>query len=264
MIGTIWLAYFEGNARRDCVAVPSLCGEVPPMLRAPLSLSLGRFQLGEAAGGKLHDDMPTHPDPVLDAATRRAVQLYIEEEWRHARELASIIHVLGGELQTAHWTNGAFTACRRLLGLRTKMLTLAVAEVVGIVYYRALASGVGSPALAVALRRIADEESHHLDFQAAFFQRALARLPKGLRTPYRWLLRSIMFAILAAALLVLLLDHGRVLREVRASAHGVVSASWRELASRRFLQPEPPAPTGHGLVRRLPEAAPSTAAPPLA
>lgn len=240
MFGTTWLAYFEANARSDHAPANTLCAEVPPDLRAPLARSLGRFQLGESAGGKIHDEMPTHPDRALDRATRRSVQLYIEEEWRHARELALVIRSLGGKLQTAHWTNGAFTACRRVLGLRTKMMTLAIAEVVGIVYYRALANGIGSPALATSLRRIAAEESLHLDFQAAFFDHALGLAPAWLRTPYRWLLRALMFAILAAALGVLLLDHGGLLRRAGAKAPELVRASWRELARRRFLEPAVP------------------------
>src|SRR6186713_2844198 len=196
MIGTTWLNYFEGNSRRDCAPAASLRVEVPQALHAPLALSLGRFQLGESAGGKIHEEMPTHPDSALDAETRRSIQLYIEEEWRHARELAMLIRALGGQLQTAHWTNGAFTACRRILGLRTKMMTLAVAEVIGIVYYRALADGVGSAALATSLERIANEESRHLDFQAAFFEHALSRSPPWLRAPYRWLLRAMLLGIL--------------------------------------------------------------------
>lgn len=235
MFGTTWLAYFEGNARPDCPPGAELCAEIPATQRAALAVSLGRFQLGESAGGKIHEDVPTHPDPALDADTRRAVQLYIEEEWRHARELALIVQALGGKLQTAHWTNGAFTACRRLLGLRTKMLTLASAEVIGIVYYRALARGMGSPALAVALRRIAAEEGRHLDFQTAFFEHALSRLPRWVATPYRWLLRAQVLGILGAALLVLWLDHGRVLRTARARASQLLNASWQELAARGFL-----------------------------
>ena len=264
MFGTTWLAYFEGNARRDCAPAATLRAEVPRALCGPLVQSLGRFQLGESAGGKIHDEMPTHPDQALADGTRRAVQLYIEEEWRHARELSLVITALGGELQTEHWTNGAFTACRRILGLRTKMMTLAIAEVVGIVYYRALANGVGSPALAVSLRRIADEESRHLDFQAAFFQHAIALLPAWQRTPYRRLLQAMMLAIFAAALLVLLLDHGRVLRLAKADARGVVSASWRELSGRRFLQPALPALPARSPAHRFRRAAPSTVAPPLA
>jgi hypothetical protein len=264
MIGTTWLAYFEGNTRSDCAPAAALGAEVPRALRGALALSLGRFQLGESAGGKIHEQISTHPDPALDDGTRRAVQLYVEEEWRHARELALIVEALGGELQTAHWTNGAFTACRRLLGLRTKMMTLAIAEVIGIVYYRALAGGVGSPALAVALRRIANEESRHLDFQAAFFEHAVLLVPTSRRTAYRRILQALMCAVLVAALLVLLLDHGRVLRQANADLLGLIRASWRELSSRRFLRPALPTPCARGPARRFPPAAPSTAARPLA
>lgn len=235
MLGTIWLAYFEGNARDDRAPDAGLATELPRELHAPLAESLGRFQLGESAGGKIHEDVATLRDGALDPGTRRSVQLYIEEEWRHARELALIIHALGGKLQTAHWTNGAFTACRRVLGLRTKMMTLAIAEVVGIVYYRALASGLGSPALAVSLRRIANEESQHLDFQAAFFDRALTLTPPLVRSPYRWLLRGLMLAVFFAALLVLLLDHRGILRRAGVTPRAFCTASWHELASRRFL-----------------------------
>lgn len=236
MFGTNWLAYFESNARKDRAPRPSLRAEVPPALRESLAVSLGRFQLGESAGGKIHEEIATHPDRALDAPTRRSVQLYIEEEWRHSRELAMVIRALGGKLQSAHWTNGAFTACRRILGLRTKMMTLAIAEVIGIVYYRALASGIRSQALAESLRRIANEESQHLDFQAAFFDHAVSLCAAPWRSPYRWLLRGSMFAIFGAALLVLLLDHGRVLRRAGATTRGLVTAAWRELACRHFLQ----------------------------
>jgi len=236
MFGTAWLGYFDGNVRRDCAPAAGLRAEVPGDLRHALAVSLGRFQLGEAAGGRLHEDITTLRDASLDPPLRRSVQLYIEEEWRHSRELASIIRELGGELQTAHWTNAAFTACRRILGLRTKMMTLAIAEVIGIVYYRALASGVRSAALATSLRRIANEESRHLDFQADFFDHAVASTPRLLRPPYRGLLRGLMHSIFIAALGVLLLDHGALLRRVGAARAALCRAAWRELASRRFLE----------------------------
>ena len=236
MFGTAWLGYFEGNVRDDRAPAASLSAEVPRDLHAALAVSLGRFQLGEAAGGKLHEDMATEGDAALDAPLRRSIQLYIEEEWRHSRELALIVTGLGGELQTAHWTNAAFTACRRILGLKTKMMTLAVAEVIGIVYYRALARGVGSASLAASLGRIADEEAVHLDFQAAFFDHVIARSPRRLRGVHRWLLRGLLRLIFVAALAVLLLDHGHVLRRSGAQMSTLTRAAWRELSTRRFLE----------------------------
>jgi hypothetical protein len=235
MFATAWLAYFEGNARCDRLATSSLGSEVPRALWAPLALSLGRFQLGEAAGGRIHAEMSEPNAGRLSAPARRSVQLYIEEEWRHSRELASIVLELGGELQRAHWTNSAFTACRRLLGLRTKMMTLAVAEVIGIVYYRALARGVGSPMLADSLERIADEEARHLDFQAAYFEHVLDATPRLLRPLRRGLLFALLLAIFGAALAVLLLDHGALLRRVGGRSRALQRDAWAQLAERRFL-----------------------------
>src|SRR5687768_1192810 len=126
MLGDTWLTYFEQNTRAEYIAEPGLKSEVSASLQALLIESLGRFQHGEAAGGRIHAEIAQHPDRALDLGTRRAVQLYIEEEWRHARELASIICALGGHTQHEHWTNDAFTFARRILGLRTKLMTLAV------------------------------------------------------------------------------------------------------------------------------------------
>ena len=130
------------------------------------------------------------------------------------------------------------------------MMTLAIAEVIGIVYYRALADGLGSPALATALRRIASEESRHLDFQAAFFELAIARQPAFWRTPYRWLLRVQMLAILTAALGVLLLDHGALLRRAGATRRALTRGAWRQLKARKFLAIDATEAQGAGSGRR--------------
>lgn len=77
---TNWLAYFKGNMRSDRAPNPALSHELSAELHAPLARSLGRFQLGESAGGRIHEEITQHPDRALDAPTRRAIQLYIEEE----------------------------------------------------------------------------------------------------------------------------------------------------------------------------------------
>ena len=55
MIGTTWLAYFEGNARRDCAPAAALCARGAARAAGAVGASLGRFQLGESAGGKIHE-----------------------------------------------------------------------------------------------------------------------------------------------------------------------------------------------------------------
>lgn len=116
------------------------------------------------------------------------------------------------------------------------MMTLAVAEVVGIVYYRALAASLGSPALSTVLARIAGEESRHLDFQAAFFERVLRLTPRWAREPYRWLLGALMVSLLVAACVVLWVDHRALLVRVELAPRALVAQARRELDSRGFLR----------------------------
>jgi hypothetical protein len=115
------------------------------------------------------------------------------------------------------------------------MMTLAIAEVVGIVYYRALARGLDSPALALSLERIANEEALHLDFQAAYFERVVAVTAWPLRAAHRLLLRALMLAILSLAVAVLWADHGALLRRAGVRLAQVIGRSWHELRSREFL-----------------------------
>lgn len=224
-----WLTAFERN-RRDPELVRGACGaELDPELRRLLLRSLQSFQLGEAGGGRIAQEVLTSRDPALDPALRQAVRLYVREEGRHAAELAGLVHALGGELLTEHWTNRLFRRCRRVLGLRTKLITMAVAEVLGIVFYERVGGHVDCASVRAALLRIARDEQRHLDFQSALFARVLGRLPGVLRVPYAAWLALELGLILGAALLTVWVEHACLLRRLGCDFHGLVRASLSEL-----------------------------------
>ncbi len=227
-----WLAYFSNNQRAD-TSIEGPCGAaVPTEVRAELADSLARFQLGEASGGRIASEVETAPDPALDAASRRAIQLYVREEGRHARELLMLLRALGGQSLTQHWSSDWFRRVRRCLGLRTKLLTMAAAEVVGIVYYAALRDRVPCATLQRTLGVIAQEEERHLDFQAEWFARAIARAPRLLR-PLCALGIALRFGlILSAAVLSVLVDHRQVLAALQVRRVEYVRACARTLRER--------------------------------
>src|SRR5580658_1683649 len=125
-----WLEYFRGNQHR----LPPTLGEgaaaIDPALRAALVRSLGRFYLGETGEGRIAQEARQSRDPALDDAMCECVTLYVREEGRHARALAATIEALGAPLPKRHYTEVLFRRARRLLGLRTKMMTIAAAEIV--------------------------------------------------------------------------------------------------------------------------------------
>jgi hypothetical protein len=234
-----WLDYFSHNQRPDAT-IGAVCGTaLTPALRAALADSIARFQLGEASGGRIANEVETAVDCALDRASRRAIQLYVLEEGRHARELYLLLRALGGKPLARHWSSDWFRRVRRCLGLRTKLLTMAAAEVVGIVYYSALQARVPCSTVQSTLARIAREEEQHLDFQAAFFARAISLTPRLLRSG-QILGTALRFAlILSAAVLSVLVDHGQVLSALGVRRRDYVRGCLRALSERRRFFYEP-------------------------
>jgi hypothetical protein len=235
-----WLAYFSSNQRADA-EIAGQCGvALAPEVRAELAHSVARFQLGEASGGRIAAEVETAPDPALDAASRRAIQLYVLEEGRHARELYLLLRALGGVPLSKHWSSDWFRRVRRCLGLRTKLLTMAAAEVVGIVYYSALRDRVPCATMARTMDVIAREEKRHLDFQAEWFARAISGAPRLLK-PVCALSIALRFGlILSAAVLSVLIDHRKVLSALQVRRLDYVRGCLRTLSERAHFFYRPP------------------------
>lgn len=209
-----WLRYFQENRRRPDPGIPERIADVPPAVVGPLVRSLQRFYLGEAGEGRVAREAAASRDPALDDAAREAIALYVREEGRHAREIARLLAALGAGTIRGHVTAALFERTRRLLGLRTKMLTIAVAEVVGVVFYGLVRDRSGSAAVSRVAAAIARDEVAHLDFQAAFFGRALAVAPPWARVPYAALLAAGFAAILAGAIATVAIDQRAFLSAV--------------------------------------------------
>jgi hypothetical protein len=213
MSSSPWCGYrrhFEHNQIRPLPPVPeAMAAELVPHRAAAVARVLARFQLGEAGEGRIARDIHRIHLPGIDADYRRALELFVKEEGRHARILAALVRRLGGRLLSHKASNDLFRWCRRLLGLRFKLLTLLVAEVVGGEVYATVA-GTGGPALRAALAEIAADEDHHLGFHADFLRVTFGRGPS--KGPVRFAGRCALWAVGLAALLVVLLENGRDLR----------------------------------------------------
>lgn len=204
-----WRAYFERNQHRAAVPVGAVALSEP--MRRAVVRSLQRLHLGEAGEGRIIGEARRSRDPAVDDDVRRAIELYIREEMRHARELTSTLHDLGASTLRRHWSERAFRTGRRFLGLRTKMLAIASAEVVGVEFYGLLRDHVPDPIIAELGACIARDEEMHLAFQAAWFHRVIDTVPAHARRRYVAALVSWYVVIQACAIGVFVADHGPVL-----------------------------------------------------
>jgi hypothetical protein len=133
-----------------------------------------------------------------------------------------------------HWSDAAFVRLRRMMGLRTELMVLTVAEVVTLSYYGGLASaGPDAVGRAVGARIVADEHPH-VHFRKDRLRAGFARsgiASRALAFGFWWLTA-------VGATVVVAIDHGplldaigyrrtRFIRDVLADFAKVVAAVLR-------------------------------------
>lgn len=201
-----WHLFF---ARRSERQLPGLkTSEDYSNIPASVARSLAIFQLGESGGGTVIEQARRSTIPGVDEHYADAMQYFVDEEHRHAEILAICVRNLHGSLIRTNWTAKLFVWGRRLIGLRLKVLVLLAAEIVGLCYYRLIASRLPPSRLQSMLAQIVDDERAHLHFHCDFL--------RG-QTQVAW--RRTLFLVawrltMIAAAVVVLIDHRRALRDL--------------------------------------------------
>jgi len=205
-----WRAYFEENQKSRPIPVRTDSIAISPVLAAPLISSLKRFQLGETGGGH---HLRAYASRLKDEDYLACVDMFVREEQSHAQALGTIILTLKGSLLTWHWSDLAFSSLRHLSGLKTELMILLIAEIIGKCYYRLLSSKIENEAISETFSLIVLDELAHLEFHTAFLRDRLKSYPLFLKRTVRrgWNL------IFEVARFVFLKDHAELLRAIDVS-----------------------------------------------
>jgi hypothetical protein len=203
----LWVDHFDENvhvhAQVDAaIDFDGVC-HIPDRVRRPLIESIRRFQLGESGDGAQLLRKARAGDPEY----HRAAQLFVAEEQQHAALLLRLLGYLGGEPMRRHWSDAVFVRLRRLMGLRTELMVLTVAEVVALSYYGALAVDALDPVVRAVAARIVDDEHPHVRFQRDRLRAGFA----GSGVPMRALAFAFWWLTAVGATVVVARDHGPLL-----------------------------------------------------
>jgi hypothetical protein len=138
-----WIDHFEQNATVHAhvdaaIEFDGNCA-VSAAARHPLITSVRRFQRGESGDGLQLLRKAADPESL------RAAELFVAEEQQHAALLLRLLGYLGGKSMRRHWSDAVFVRVRRLMGLRTELMVLTVAEVIALSYYGGLAADDPDP-----------------------------------------------------------------------------------------------------------------------
>lgn len=205
----IWLNHFEYHAEHPRSIPQGLSDGLQPEERRRIARSIATFQLGEQAEGNslrraARGFARTHEMPALV----RITELFIREEQRHAALLRSFMENHQIPLKASDWTDRVFRRVRRLVGFELYLYVLITAELIGIVYYRALETATDCQRLKVLCRTLVCDELAHIGFESHL----LLALRAGRTAPVRILMRLLHRAFLASTASVVWLMHRAVLR----------------------------------------------------
>ena len=217
-----WLCYFLSNKSvRPLVRLPQEI-KMEDALREPLIASLQRFQIGETGEGK---HIKKFAKQLGDEAYSDCVDLFIKEEQGHGQILAEVIRALDGTLLTWHWSDLVFIFLRRILGLKTEIFILLIAEVVGKCFYKCIADKIEDDQLNEVFSLIVLDEIAHLQFHSHF----LATQMRGISWSLQAIVHYVWSIIFYTACFAFVVDHRKAL-----CALGVPAAEFIERCSREF------------------------------
>ena len=172
-----WLAEFEARVPRLVIAPVPAGSSLSDEEKIRIRDSIATFQLGEQSEGRTLLRFATE-----FAARRgcpelaRVTALFIREEQHHAAQLREFMRAHGLPLKRRNWTDSVFRHIRRLAGFEAAVTILVTAEMIGFIYYRALARATNNPDLKTICRQMCADEAIHLRYEAQ-----LLRTLRGLR-----------------------------------------------------------------------------------
>jgi len=223
----VWLNHFEYHAHPRDVP-PVLSDVLKPQERRLIASSIATFQLGEQSDGRTLLRAAQHfAHRRRIPALVRITELFIYEEQRHAALLQDFMEDHHIALKKSDWSDGVFRLLRRIGGMEFYLYVLISAELIGIVYYRALERATNCRRLEVLCRALVCDELAHVGFES----HVLLELRSGRAVPLQALMRAAHRALLTSAAAVVWLTHRAVLQK---SGHDMRSFLRACLSQYRF------------------------------
>jgi hypothetical protein len=228
----IWLNHFEYHAQHPRRVPNGLSDLLRPHERRLIASSIATFQLGEQSEGRtLLRAAQRFADARRVPALVRIIELFICEEQRHAALLRVFMEEHQIALKRADWTDRVFRRVRQLASLEFCLHILISAELIGIVYYRALEAATDCRRLVELCRTLVSDELAHVGFESQL----LLALRAERAAPVQALMRVAHRAFFAGTASVVWLTHRSVLRQAGFGARSFMRACLSQYAF--YLEP---------------------------
>lgn len=220
-----WLEHFEWNATEPDTLPWDARRDLTEEEKGLIGKSLSTFQLGEnSEGGALRKFAREYGKRRGCELLPRITDLFVDEERNHSLLLAKFMGKHGIAALTRDWTDSIFRRLRKQAGFEMSVSVLITAEIISLVYYRALSEATGSRLLKAVCFKILEDEKAHVEYESALLAWARARRGPFIRRAWRAGQR-VFFAGTAA---VVYREHRAVLRRAGLDFKTFFRAAFRE------------------------------------
>jgi hypothetical protein len=205
----VWLAHFRSQAAHPRQVPTTLDDTLSARERRLIETSIATFQLGESsAGAQLRRAVHAHRPGPDSQALVEIFDLFIAEEQRHAHLLGEFMQDHEIALRQHALTDQVFRHLRHRGGLEARLRILVTAEIIGIVFYRALEVVTDCRRLQILCRTLVADELVHVAFESQL----LLAMKSGRPDIRRLLLGAWEQCVIAGAALVVWATHRRLLK----------------------------------------------------
>ena len=170
-----WLEYFEWNSEEPDTFPWQARESLSDADKARIGPSLAAFQLGEnSEGTALLRFSREYGARMGFAALPLITAFFVKEERNHSELLGRFMDKHGIARKSSDWTDSVFRLLRKPFGFEVSLSVLITAELIALVYYRALRDATSSRLLKALCNKILEDEKAHVEYEASLIRFAQA------------------------------------------------------------------------------------------
>ncbi len=223
-----WYAYFTQNSFKKSVSDCDIEDALTADEKRCIAKSIAAFQLGEYSEGKgLLKAAEAHAQKIDNPYLVPITRLFIAEEQNHALLLRDFMVRHEIKLIKKNWTDKVFRRLRKNVGYELSITVLITAEIISLVYYKALRGCTNSPLLQRICGKILADETAHVKYESAMLNDIRQQKTERRKILIGFLHRFLYFG----TLLVVYLSHKRVFRKGSYHFSRYWSACWAEFSN---------------------------------
>lgn len=228
-----WHDYFEENSSNRGDIPWNTDESITVEEKRCIAKSIATFQLGESSEGhRLLRGARVFGEKYNNKYLTKITQLFIKEEQNHAVLLNKFMSVHNISSIKNNWSDTVFRIMRRSAGYEQSITVLITAEMIALVYYKALKRCTNSVVLNKICDKILADEDAHVRYESDIIRYLHSRKP-SLRI---WVAKFNYRLLFIGSIIVVYLNHKKVLNRGGYSFINFWQACWLEFL-KYFYEP---------------------------